>query len=131
MPSSATSAESPTRVLVVDADRRVQQSMSDALQLSGRVDVVGRAGDVRTALELIALRSPGVVVMDPRLPDLAAAVALVRGIQRGWPTLRIVMIAWSDALENAELARAADAIVAKNASPEEFVAKVVDACCSA
>lgn len=119
-----------TRVLVVDADRRVQQSIADALQLSGRVDVVGRAGDVRNALELIALRSPSVVVMDPRLPDLTAAIALVRGIQRGWPKLRIVMIGWSDALENAELARAADAVVAKNATPEEFVANVVDACCS-
>lgn len=119
-----------TRVLVVDADRRVQQSIADALQLSGKVDVVGRAGDARNALELIALRSPSVVLMDPRLPDLPAAVSLVRGIQRGWPQLRIVMIGWSDALDNAELAMAADAVVAKNASPEEFVAKVVDACCS-
>jgi DNA-binding NarL/FixJ family response regulator len=130
MTSSAPFSQPLTRVLVVDADRRVQQSIADALQLSGKVDVVGRAGDARNALELIALRSPSVVLMDPRLPDLPAAVSLVRGIQRGWPQLRIVMIGWSDALDNAELAMAADAVVAKNASPEEFVAKVVDACCS-
>lgn len=120
----------PPRVLVVDADRRVQQSVRDALTLSGRVEVVGTASDARTALELIALRHPGVVIMDPQLPDVPAAVGLVRGIQRGWPGMRIVMIGWSDALDNAELARAADAVVAKSASPDEFVDAVVDACCS-
>jgi DNA-binding NarL/FixJ family response regulator len=115
---------------VVDADRRVQQSVRDALTLSGRVEVVGSASDARTALELIALRHPSVVIMDPQLPDVAAAVGLVRGIQRGWPGMRIVMIGWSDGLDDAELARAADAVVAKSASPDEFVDAVVDACCS-
>jgi DNA-binding NarL/FixJ family response regulator len=115
---------------VVDADRRVQQSVRDALTLSGRVEVVGSASDARTALELIALRHPSVVIMDPQLPDVPAAVGLVRGIQRGWPGMRIVMIGWSDGLDDAELARAADAVVAKSASPDEFVDAVVDACCS-
>jgi DNA-binding NarL/FixJ family response regulator len=119
------------RVVVIDADRRVQQSVSDALQLSGRVAVVGCAGDVRGALELIALRQPSVVVMDPRLPDVPAALGLLSGIERAWPRLRIVMIGWSDALEHPQLARWADAVVAKSASADEFVDAVVAACCAA
>jgi DNA-binding NarL/FixJ family response regulator len=119
------------RVVVIDADRRVQQSVSDALQLSGRVAVVGCAGDVPGALELIALRQPSVVVMDPRLPDVTAALGLLSGIQRAWPRLRIVMIGWADALEHPQLARWADAVVAKSASADEFVDAVVAACCAA
>jgi DNA-binding NarL/FixJ family response regulator len=40
-------------VVIVDADRRVQQSLADLLGLGGEVSVVGRASDVRAALELV------------------------------------------------------------------------------
>ena len=61
------------RVVIVDADRRVQQSLGEALRLSGLVEVVGSAGDVRTALEIVALKEPTVILVDPHLPDVAAA----------------------------------------------------------
>ncbi len=119
------------RVLIVDADRRVQQSVADALELSGRVLVVGATADPREALELIAESRPEVVVMDPRLPELPAALPLLGAIRGAWPRLRVILIGWADALENAELARNADAVVDKNASPDDFVSAVLDACCSA
>ena len=48
---------SAPRVVIVDADRRVLQSLSDLLGVSGEVDVVGRAADVRSALEEIERES--------------------------------------------------------------------------
>ncbi len=49
---------STPRVVIVDADRRVLQSLSDLLGVSGEVEVVGRAGDVRAALEEIERLNP-------------------------------------------------------------------------
>lgn len=116
------------RVAIIDADRRVQQSLSEALRLTGLVDVVGSAGDVRSALELVALKEPGVVLVDPRLPDVEAANALLNGIEMAWPMTRIVLMGWANPLENPPLANRASTFVPKNAQPDEFVDAVLDAC---
>lgn len=116
------------RVLIVDADRRVQQSLADLLGLTGRVAVVGRASDVRAALEEVDRTRPDVVLVDPRLPDVEAGTALVTGISRAWPSLRIVLTGWSDTDGRADLAGAVTSYVSKGGSPEDFVAAIVTAC---
>ena len=68
---------SSPRVVIVDADRRVQQSLADLLGLTGEVNVVGRAGDVRAALQEVERSRPDVVLVDPRLPDIEAGIALI------------------------------------------------------
>lgn len=129
--ATAQPAADPTlkpRVAIVDADRRVQQSLADALRLSGLVEMVGCAGDVRSALELVALKEPSVVLVDPRLPDVQAAGTLLSGVELGWPMTRIVLMGWSDLLENPDLACFASTFVAKSAQPDEFVDAVLNAC---
>lgn len=113
------------RVVVVDADRRVQQSLAEVLRVAG-VDVVGTAGDVRSALELVSAEGPGVVLVDPRLPDLDAGMALLSSVSLGWPGTRIVVMGWSDAGES----RLPDGIrfVSKSAPTEEFVSAALAAC---
>src|SRR5687767_1298055 len=91
------------RVVIVDADRRVQQSLSDLLGLTGQVSVVGHAGDVRAALEEVERVRPDVMLVDPRLPDIEAGVALIAGVSRAWPSLRIVLTGWSDTEGHARL----------------------------
>ena len=119
---------SEPRVVIVDADRRVQQSLADLLAVAGGVSVVGRAGDVRAALETIERTRPDVVLVDPRLPDVEAGRALIAGVRRAWPSLQIVMTGWgpsaTDGEPDAELAPS----VSKDASPEEFAAAVLEAC---
>lgn len=122
-------ATSP-RVVIVDEDRRVQQSLADLLRLTGRVDVVGRANDVRSALELVEHENPDVMIVDPRLPDLEAGAALVSSLERSRPKLRIVLAGWSVTPEQPELLTGACSYVSKNGSPEDFIAAVVDACCT-
>lgn len=116
------------RVAIIDADRRVQQSLAEALRISGKVEVVGTAGDVRSALEMVALREPTVVLVDPRLPDAAAANALLNGIGMGWPQCRVVLMGWSNPMEDVSLADRAAAFVPKQAQPEEFLDAVLNAC---
>lgn len=121
-------APSAPRVVIVDADRRVQQSLADLLGLTGQVAVVGRAGDVRAALEEVERVHPDVVLLDPRLPDIEAGTALITGMSRAWPSLRIVLTGWSDAEGHVQLPGPRPSYVSKGASPEEFVTAVVEAC---
>lgn len=118
----------PPRVVIVDADRRIQQSLADLLRLTGKVEVVGEAGDVRTALEEIDRAHPDVVLIDPRLPDPEAGGALVRGLGRAWPELRIVLTGWNDTEGHAAGAESEPCYVSKGGSPEEFISAIVHAC---
>jgi DNA-binding NarL/FixJ family response regulator len=116
------------RVVIVDSDRRVQQSLSDLLGLTGTVAVVGRAGDVRAALEEVERVHPDVVLVDPRLPDIEAGIALIAGMSRAWPSMRIVLTGWADTEGHAHPNGTPAAYVSKGSSPEDFVTAIVDAC---
>jgi DNA-binding NarL/FixJ family response regulator len=115
-------------VVIVDADRRVMQSVADLLGVTGEVAVVGGAGDVRSALELVEQARPDVVLVDPRLPDIEAGVALIAGLARAWPSMRIVMTGWGDTEGHALLGVTSTTYVSKSSSPEEFATAIVDAC---
>lgn len=122
MPLTATAP----RVVVVDADRRIQNSLAEVLRVAG-VNVVGTAGDVRAALELMSAHRPDVIVVDPRLPDLDAGQALLSSLALGWPTVRVVIMGWSDAGES-HIGEHAAAYIPKSAQPEEFLAATLAAC---
>jgi DNA-binding NarL/FixJ family response regulator len=119
------------RVVIVDADNRVQASLADLLDVTGEVEVVGRAGDVRRALETVEQERPDVVLVDPRLPDVEAGMALIGGLQRAWPGMRIVLTGWGDTQGHAIGPDDGTRYVSKSASPEAFAAAIVDACCPA
>jgi len=129
-PTPLTALSASPRVVIVDDDRRVQQSMGDLLRLTGRVNIVGSAADVRSALDLVERVNPNVVIVDPRLPDLEAGAALVASLGRARPGMRIVLAGWSVTPEQPELLSGACSYVSKNDSPEEFISAVVDACCA-
>ncbi len=128
----AMTAHSPSlpapRVVIVDADRRVQASLADLLGVSGEVVVVGRAGDVRTALETVERERPDAVLVDPRLPDVEAGMALIGGLRRARPRMRIVLTGWADTEGHAMHPDGVTSYVSKSASPEAFAAAIVDAC---
>jgi DNA-binding NarL/FixJ family response regulator len=115
----------PPRVAVVDSDRRVRIALAEVLRVAG-MDVVGTAGDVESALSLIA-DGADVMIVDPRLPDLAGGEALVTHVIRSWPSVRVVITGWGDTGES-RLSLAATAFVAKSAKPEEFIAATLAAC---
>lgn len=118
---------SAPRVVIVDADRRVLQSLSDLLGVTGEVDVVGRAADVRAALEEVERVHPDVVLVDPRLPDVDAGMALIGGMRRAWPSMRVVTTGWGDADARA-MPNGSACYVSKGSSPEEYVAAIVAGC---
>jgi DNA-binding NarL/FixJ family response regulator len=122
-------APSAPRVVIVDADRRVLQSLADLLGVTGEIDVVGRAADVRSALEEIERLHPDAVLVDPRLPDVDAGMALIGGMSRAWPAMRVVMTGWSDPTVPLVPGQKGRRYVSKGSSPEEFADAIVNACC--
>jgi DNA-binding NarL/FixJ family response regulator len=117
------------RTAIIDADRRVQQSLAEVLRVAGRVSVVGVAGDVRAGLELVEREHPDVVIVDPQLPDLAAGQAFLSGLRLAWPSTQVVLTGWTDLRERPGIGHAA-AYVAKSGSSEDFVTAVENACCA-
>ncbi len=102
--------EGALRVVVVDADRRVRRDLAQFVDLDDGAVVVGVADDVPSALALVEQGRPDVVVLDPRLPDLDAGLALVAQM-RGASPARIVVLGNDPSLESRARAVGAHAFV--------------------
>lgn len=118
-------AAGPLRVLVVDADDRIRESLTGLLAIGGRVEVVGSAGHIATALDLVTSERPDVVIVDPRLPEVDGGIAFIARLRALAPETRILAMSWSDSLEHAALSGGADGFVRKTFRPSELVAAVV------
>jgi DNA-binding response OmpR family regulator len=117
----------PLRVLVVDADERVRESLSGLLAIGGRCMVVATAGQVGPALDLAIDHQPDVVVVDPRLPDVADGMVFISRLRTRQPDIRILAMSWSDTLEADVRRSGADGFIRKTFRPAELVASVVAA----
>jgi DNA-binding NarL/FixJ family response regulator len=123
-----TSASSrPLRVLVVDADERVRESLRGLLAIGDRCVVIGSAGHPLEAIRLVALEPPDVVVVDPRLPDIDGGRALIMRLRQLAPGTSILVMGWSDGLEQDGMLQGADAFIRKTFRPRELVEAVVAA----
>jgi len=58
------------RVLLVDDHTMVRQGLRKILESDDEIEIVGEAGDGRTAVDMAARMRPHVVVMDVALPEL-------------------------------------------------------------
>jgi DNA-binding NarL/FixJ family response regulator len=110
-------APAPLRVLLVDPDDRVRESLAGLLRIGQKCLVIGSAGTADAAVNLAAETAPDVVVVDPRLPgiDGAALIARLRAVA---PDTRVLVLNWS---ETADLASGADAYARKTFRPHELI----------
>ena len=127
MTERSTRYDGPLRVLVVDSDDRVRESLTGLLAIGGRCMVVASAGHVGPALDLAIDHRPDVVVVDPRLPDIAEGMAFVARLRVLQPDVRILAMSWSDTLESAMRESGADGFIRKTFRPTELVAAVLAA----
>jgi DNA-binding NarL/FixJ family response regulator len=112
------------RVVLVDADHRVRECLSDLINLGDGIEVVGTAGTASAALELVERARPHLVVVDPQLPDLEAGLALVARLHEAFPTVRVVVMGWADALALDAVRSGADGTLDKTAQPDDLVAQI-------
>jgi DNA-binding NarL/FixJ family response regulator len=117
----------PLRVVVVDADDRVRESLAGLLCIGGRLEVVGSAGQTGQAIDIVTDTQPDIVVLDPRLPEVQAGLTLIRRLREAAPGVRILVTSGVDAFEGVDLVRSADGFVRKTYRPSDLVAAVVAA----
>jgi two-component system, NarL family, response regulator len=114
----------PLRVLVVDADDRVCESLAGLLGIGDRLVVVGGVGRVGPALELVTTAKPDVVVVDPRLPAIDDGLDFLRRLRAQTPDIRVVVLGTFDGPDHDALMAAGDAFVRKTFRPTELVTAI-------
>ena len=124
MHDPARDGHAPIRVLVVDADERVRESLAGLLAIGGHVVVVGTAGDPGSALDLVASSTPDVVMLDARLPDIDHGIGLIRRLRSDAPGVRVVVMSWSNSPEDGLATCGADGFVRKTFRPSELFAAI-------
>jgi len=91
LPSTPESA-APIRVAIVDDHRMVREGLIAMLRHhANRVAIVGEAGEMQEALEMIARERPEVVTLDIRLPG-NSGLAACRAIRERFPGVAVVML---------------------------------------
>jgi DNA-binding NarL/FixJ family response regulator len=93
-----TGSSAPVRVLVVDADRRVRQSLAGLIRVSDGLSLTAAVGDPVGAMHALEVSGADVVLIDPRLPEAEMGVALLGEIRERWPRIRVVALSVVDHL---------------------------------
>ena len=117
----------PLRVLVVDPDERIRESLAGILRIGGRCAVVGVCGASDEAVALAAAVRPDAVLIDPRLPAMAGGRAIIACLREVAPGTRILVLDWSDPTAAPSRAEGADAHIKKTFRPQELIDAVVTA----
>ncbi len=109
------------RVLVVDSDRRVRQSLAGLIRVSDGLDLTGMAADPASTMQLLEHDRTDVLLIDPRLPEAEMGLALLIELHRRWPAIAIVAMSGLDGVEMSAIGSGALAFVSKSAQPEVLV----------
>ena len=116
--TTALDRTSDLRVLIVDDDRRVRQSLAGLISLRERLTVVGTAGTPERALELAGVEAPDAVVIDLRLPEVEDGIDLLGELLRTNPGICVVAMSVSPDVREIALAAGARAFVSKSDDSE-------------
>ena len=115
----------PLRIVVVDSDDLVRESLTGLLGIGRRVEVVGAAGETGHALRLIGAMQPDVVVVDPRLPELSHGLEFIGQARTLAPGAAVLVIGSADVVERAADCGGVDGCVRKTFRPDDLTAAIV------
>lgn len=112
-------------VVVVDDHPFFRDGVSRGLTASGRVSVVGEAGDGRSALEVIREKAPDVAVVDYQMPDMNGVDVAHAVTRDGLPTKVLLLSAVTDApIVFAALEKGASGYLSKESDRDTIVSAV-------
>jgi DNA-binding NarL/FixJ family response regulator len=113
------------RVLLVDDDDLMRAGLRSVLASDETIEVVGEAGDGRSAIDEIAARKPHVVLMDVRMPDLDG-ISATREVLAASPEVKVVVLTTfeqDDYIFDA-LNAGASGFLLKRTKPEELIGAI-------
>jgi DNA-binding NarL/FixJ family response regulator len=119
-------SERTLRVLIADDQPRVRSALRLLLIQEPGVVVVGEAEDVGQTLRLVAERQPDLVLLDWELPRWGGSAALA-GLRRVRAGLVVIALSGRPEARRSALEAGADGFVSKG-DPPERVLEVVRAC---
>ncbi len=83
------------KVLVVDDQKDLAEEIGNVLQTDEEIEVIGRAGDGFEALEKMSARTPDVVLLDIRMPNMNGVVTTQR-IKTEYPKTKVLILTTFD-----------------------------------
>ncbi|PNQ78094.1 MULTISPECIES: hybrid sensor histidine kinase/response regulator transcription factor [Paenibacillus] len=121
IPLQTESVHDAIRLLIVDDQVIITDSLKQILDQHADFNVVGTARDGREALEHCDRSQPDIVLMDIRMQGMGGIEALVEMKQR-WPDMKVVfMTTFKDSLQAATaLERGAEGYMLKSIHPREM-----------
>jgi CheY-like chemotaxis protein len=121
-----TEPTTPLRVLVVDPDERVRDSLAGLLCIGERCVVVGTAADAPHALDLFAPGGLDVVVVDARMAETEGGAEFIGRLRASDGRVRIVLMG-APGTETSAHSAGADAFIRKTFRARELVDSVIAA----
>ena len=111
------------RVMIVDDHPIVRRGLTQVLEGSEGLEVVGALATAREAIEAVVELRPDVVLMDVSMPGGMDGVAATREVLRRRPATRVIMLTSysEDATVLAALDAGASGYLLKEAEPDEVV----------
>jgi two-component system, NarL family, response regulator DevR len=91
MDSPAESVKGPTRVFLLDDHEVVRRGLTDLVNATSDLVVVGEAGTAHEALRRIPAAKPDVAILDARLPD-GSGIDVCREIRSSCPETRCLIL---------------------------------------
>lgn len=79
------------RILIVDDQELIRESLSIVLGMEEDIEVVGIAQNGQIAVELCEKQQPDVVLMDIHMPVMDGILA-TRKIKESWPQIRVIIL---------------------------------------
>lgn len=83
------------KVLIVDDQELIRQSLSIILGLKEEISVVGGVGDETEVLEFIAKEKPDIILMDIRMPTMDG-VECTKIVKEKYPEIKIIVLTTFD-----------------------------------
>jgi DNA-binding NarL/FixJ family response regulator len=115
-------SRSGVRVLVVDDDKLMRAGLRAVFSSDDQIEVVGEAGDGRTAIDSAKRLAPDVILMDVRMPEMDGITA-TREVLKTSPEARVVIVTTfeEDDYVFGALAAGASGFLLKRTGPEELI----------
>jgi CheY-like chemotaxis protein len=101
------------RILLVEDVDELRSVVKQVIGLRAGLEVVGEAGDGRSAIELAGALQPDVVVLDLGLPDLAGREVLT-ALRAAAPGAQVVIYSGTHTADRRDLAQRAEGYVSKD-----------------
>jgi DNA-binding NarL/FixJ family response regulator len=113
------------RVLIVDDDDLMRAGLKAVLSSDDTIDVMGEAGDGRTAIQQARAGKPDVVLMDVRMPDLDG-ISATRELLSVSPEIKVAILTTFERDEYifGALSAGASGFLLKRTKPEELIAAI-------